>query len=66
MKKIIITDISWDTDDDDVKDLPTRIEYDIVGHPPLTIDMNELEEVLSEHITEEYGFCHNGFCWEMN
>jgi hypothetical protein len=65
MKKIIITDISWDTDDD-VKDLPTRIEYDIVGHPPLTIDMNELEEQLSEHITEEYGFCHNGFCWEMN
>ena len=64
MKEIIITDISWDTDDVVVEDLPIRIEYDIVA--PLTTDMSELEEHLSEHITEEYGFCHNGFCWEMN
>jgi len=58
MKNYIITNIEWDTDELEI-DLPTDffISVDIKeGATEL-----EIEEKISESISDEYGFCHFGF-----
>ena len=54
MTKYVIYGIDYDTDD--ASDLPTTIDCttDIV-------DADELQEHLSDYISNETGFCHKGF-----
>ena len=59
--KILVTDIEWDVDDEeDMVDLPSE----------LTLETNEdlhgdeLEEWISDEISNETGFCHRGFQYE--
>ena len=61
-----VTDIKWEADDmEDVKDLPTSMEVAV----PLSIFEDESEddyeyvadEFVSNYITDEVGFCHNGY-----
>lgn len=50
------TNIEWDVDDlEDLDYLPTEIEI-----PEGMID----EEEISDYISDETGFCHNGFVLE--
>lgn len=54
-----VNNINWDTDGEDV-DLPktmvVEVDTDIVGK-----DEEDIEEYISDYITDETGFCHKGF-----
>lgn len=54
-----VYDIEWDTDGEDV-DLPTNVEID-VPTPIFNDGKEEVEEFISDALTDEYGFCHMGF-----
>lgn len=59
--KVKIFDIEWDIDEDDDTALPTEIvnEFDYKG------DNDELEENISDWLTDEYEYCHEGFNYEI-
>ena len=73
MKKVIVTDIKWDFDDfEDFADgnleeseeeiratLPTTMEFEV--EDGLTDD--EVEEWLTDAISDEADWCHQGFEW---
>ncbi len=55
--KYTVTNISYDTDGE-VVDLPTTLEIDV---PSEITDREEVEEYISDEISNITGFCHNGF-----
>ena len=59
--KVKIFDIEWDMDEDDDTVLPTEIvnEFDYKG------DNDELGDNISDWLTDEYEYCHNGFNYEI-
>lgn len=60
-----INDIEWDTDGEDVKDLPTciaAVKFE-VDDPE---DEDEIEELISDWLSDRFGFCHNGFNWTFH
>ena len=57
--KIIITNISWDTDGEKVK-LPTELYLNFLDMSKEDID----DDFLSDYLSDTYGWCHNGFDWE--
>ena len=56
-----ITCIEWDASESDIDEykLPQRCRLKIFADTP----EDEIEAELSEALTEEYGFCHNGFAY---
>lgn len=64
--KIKIFDIKYDTDGEDI-DLPPTLEIDLPNTKvdKESIDVNDLEEELSDHISNVTGFCHFGFKYEI-
>ena len=56
-----ITCIEWDASETDIDEytLPQRCRVKIFADTP----EDEIECVLSEALTEDYGFCHNGFAY---
>lgn len=67
MSKIRIYNIDWNTDgDDDVKStLPDEL---LLNTEHLDIqddeDIYETEDVISEYLSDEYGYCRRGFSFE--
>lgn len=65
MAKYRIYDIRWDTDGEEIPDLPTD---DLVNSEYLDVEddenINEVEEAISEYLSDEYGFCHFGFSFK--
>ena len=59
--KVKIFDIEWDMDEDDDTVLPTEIvnEFDYKG------DNDELGDNISDWLTDEYEYCHNGFDFKI-
>ena len=57
MAKYKAINIKYDTDGEEV-DLPTVIEVDV---PNEITDYFEIEEFISDKISDETGFCHEGF-----
>lgn len=59
--KVKIFDIEWDIDEDDDTVLPTEIinEFDYKG------DNDELCDNISDYLTDEYEYCHNGFDFKI-
>lgn len=54
-------DIQWDVDDEgDLDDLPTEMEIE-VPRDVIRDGEDAIEEYVSDAITDETGFCHNGF-----
>lgn len=54
-------DIQWDVDDEeDLADLPNEIEVE-VPRDVIRDGEDAVEEYVSDAITDETGFCHNGF-----
>lgn len=54
-----LTNINWDTDGEDI-DLPNEVE----APNEIVKDFNDEEELLdylSDWLSDEYGFCHDGF-----
>lgn len=65
MKKVIVTDIEFDLDDEENVDgimetLPKGMEFEVEDDG---FTDEEIEECLSDAITDETGWCHNGFAW---
>ncbi|MBQ8133269.1 MAG: hypothetical protein IJ192_02490 [Clostridia bacterium] len=67
MAKYDVTNIHWDTDGDKTieNNLPSEIlintEYLDVENDE---DMNEIEEAISNYLSNVYGFCHFGFDYQ--
>ena len=62
--KYMVTNIQWDTDGDkeNLMDLPAELSIDA---DTLSIsDKDEIEETISDYLSDTYGFCHYGFNFE--
>lgn len=59
--KVKIFDIEWDMDEDDDTVLPTEIEAEFDYHG----DNDELSDNISDWLTDEYDYCHEGFNYEI-
>ena len=59
--KVKIFNIEWDMDEDDDAVLPTEIvnEFDYKG------DNDELEGTITDWLSDEYGYCHEGDDYEI-
>lgn len=74
MKKIIITDIEWDTDDgydgeDQELELPSELEIPVSellydDESPDDVDEEEIGDRIADYLSDEYGFCVFGFRME--
>ena len=58
MLKVRITNILYDTDGEDDIELPQEFVLEVE-------DNEDVEDVLSDYITEQTGFCHRGFFYEV-
>lgn len=58
MLTVRIYNISYDTDGEDDISLPQEFIVQLE-------DNENVEDMLSEHITEQTGFCHGGFLYEV-
>ena len=54
--------IQWDTDGEDV-DLPEEMDVEVPVELVDAGDEDAIEEYISDYITDETGFCHNGFSY---
>lgn len=65
--KYMVTNILWDTDGDKkiLKKLPKElsIDSDILSISDEN-DREEVEEAISDYLSDTYGFCHYGFNFE--
>ena len=59
--KVKIYNIEWDIDEDDDAILPTEIEAEFDYHG----DNDELSDNISDLLTDEYDYCHEGFNYEI-
>lgn len=57
-KMVKIWDIDWDTDGEDIPELPKEITLQL---PEDKVD----EDEISDYLSDTYGFCHNGFEFEV-
>ena len=57
-KRVKIWDIDWDTDGEDIPELPKEITLQL---PEDKVD----EDEISDYLSDTYGFCHNGFEFEV-
>ncbi len=55
-RKYTVTNIKYDTDGQKI-DLPTKMEMEI----PDDVEDDEIEEYISDEISNRTGFCHLGF-----
>ncbi len=54
--------IEWDIDYDDNGYLPTEIEIPKTGHCKMVqYRMTDVDEIISQYLSEVTGFCHGGF-----
>jgi hypothetical protein len=60
-RKVLISDIKYD---DDVTDLPETMEASI-PFDSNTEESDDLEDKISDHISDTTGFCHLGFSWKF-
>lgn len=62
--RVDITNISWDTDGASAKSLglPRKL-IDVIVHVEDPEDDEEIADVISDDLSDAYGFCHNGFNW---
>ncbi len=62
MKRIIVTDIGWDS----TEELPSEMTIDVTPESEYLLDdINGSADNLSDYISEQTGYCHLGFCAEV-
>lgn len=54
---VYIYDIKWDKDEDDDTELPTEIKHEFEYNE----DDDKLLDNISDWLSDEYGYCHDGF-----
>jgi hypothetical protein len=60
-----ITDIDWDTDDEEVFDLPNEFDIEVIIDEEFLETADFLGDIIGDAISNEYGFCHYGFDYEI-
>lgn len=64
--EVTVTDIKWDVDhDSDSENLPKEVLYTFDRNEFDCIDdelQDEVEDIVSEKLSDDYGYCHDGFC----
>lgn len=60
--KVLIYDIEWDTDGEKVK-LPKQVEHVFEDYD--NINDEDLLDEISDWLSDEYGYCHKGFCVKL-
>lgn len=66
-RKFNVFNICWDVDECDGNDFlpPAETEVEISSDNVDDLYDDELcEEYISDYISDEYGYCHLGFCFE--
>lgn len=58
--KYIATNIKWDTDGEEI-DLPTELTVEIPNEDFVKMDKEEIDEFISDELSNITGFCHKGF-----
>ena len=64
----LVTDILWDTDDEDVEDLPKACKVtvsEIAQYECCAEDEFEAEDRLVDYLTDKYGFCISSCSYEL-
>jgi hypothetical protein len=58
--------IDWDTDGEDPKSLgiPATKTVEVDADPELLDDMDYMDELVGDALTDATGWCHNGFCYK--
>ena len=76
MAKFLVWDISWDTSDGIYEEENTNVLPEELNLPREILinaeyidieddeDMDEVEDAISNYLSDEYGFCHLGFSFE--
>ena len=62
MTNIHISNIKWDTDEEG---LPTSVILNVEDWASGT-DEAQIEDWISDYLSDEYGFCHQGFDFEVH
>ena len=66
---IHVTDIDWDTTDEGGNPLPKKevkkLKLPKVVDVELDDDGRDLDEQVSDILSDEYGFCINSFCYDL-
>lgn len=66
MKKIVVTDIKWDAPESVIRQLPTRFEIPITSENEYLLqDVHDDAEAVSDYISNQTGWCHYGFCTDV-
>ena len=64
VKRYRVYNIKWDTDGEDIDNLPTHLTSEIKLYNDVNYSDNEITEMISDDITDRIGFCHLGFEYE--
>ena len=61
IEEIIVSNIKWDTDGEDV-DLPKKVVIKVtIDNADLLEDIDGYADNLSDYLSDTYGYCHEGF-----
>lgn len=68
--KYIITNIEWDTDGQEIDDLPERVEIEAPFHPSIEMDLQsslngEFLNEIGDYLSDEYDWCVYDFNIEL-
>ena len=63
--KVLFKDVQWDTDGETLESC--GLESTFVADVDIEADETdeEIEDILSDFLSDEYGFCHEGFEFEI-
>ena len=65
MKKIIVSDIKWDTDGEKVE-LPKEVHIEInKDNEYLLDDIDDYADEVCDYLSDNYGYCIEGFCTDV-
>jgi hypothetical protein len=59
-REFVVRDIEYDTDGEEIDDLPETLTITV----PEDIEDEDVEQYLSDEISNQTGFCHYGFTIE--
>ncbi len=66
---LLLTKIKWDTDGESLKECRLPENVIVVGlpnpYPRETVSQQFIDDIVAEKLTESFGFCHDGFQWEV-
>lgn len=63
--RIKFSNVQWDVDEEDFLSEELILPQNFTAVVPAPEDDTELSDYLSDWLSDEYGFCHNGFNYQV-